>query len=213
MTTSTQTLRPGRKPRFDRDAIVARIADLFWARGYDGVSLSDVMAETGLSKSSLYNSFGDKDDLFRISLSHYHTQVVEAGADWLALDDGADPLGKLDQLLSGPADDVFGADPDSRGCFLCNTSADGFSHTPEVNDLVGQGFDALTHGMTTLLRRAAPGAPSDALTDLAATLVTAYAGMRVRSRHAKTRPELDSVRRTLITMTRGQLALISGRQT
>ena len=202
--TIQETRRPGRKPRFDRAQTVATIADLFWERGYDGVALSDVMSATGLSKSSLYNSFGDKDDLFRISLAHYHDSVVEAGAEWLAADDGQDPWEKLDMLLSGPANDVFGGE-DRRGCFLCNTSADGRSTAPGVDALVGDGFAKLVDGMTALLARAAPGASAERVCNAARLVVTTYAGMRVRSRHARDRSELDTVRETLISVVRDSL--------
>ena len=201
----TSGKKRGRKPGFDRADTVAKVADLFWARGYDGVAISDVMNATGLSKSSLYNSFGDKDDLFRLALSHYHTNVVAAGAQWLAADDGENGWSKLDALLSGPANDVFGAD-DRRGCFLCNTASDGISGAPAVNDLVRDGFGQLVDAVAELLSRAAPGATPDQRLNAARMIITTYAGLRVRSRHARTREELDGVRETLIHVIRDSLS-------
>lgn len=47
-----------------RAALVARIYELFRDRGFDGVSIADISAETGLGKSSLYHHFpGGKDDM------------------------------------------------------------------------------------------------------------------------------------------------------
>jgi TetR/AcrR family transcriptional repressor of nem operon len=191
----------GRKPRFDRDQTIATLADLFWDRGYDGIALSDVMDATGLSKSSLYNSFGDKDDLFRKALSHYHNEVVEQAAEWLASDDEISPWDTLDQLLSGPANDVFGSD-DRRGCFLCNTASDGRGRAPDIDALVSTGFDRLIEGLSALLKRAAPKSESATRAQLARLIITTYAGMRVRSRHARTRDELDSVQRSLLISVR-----------
>ena len=197
-------VKRGRKPRFDRPATISAVADLFWARGYDGVALSDVMDATGLSKSSLYNSFGGKDALFRIALAHYHEGVVEAGADWLAADDGSDPWDKLDAFLSGPADAVFGDTPDRRGCFLCNTAADGGGDA-QSDAMVEASFARLTDGLKSLLARAAPDATPASRRDLATTLVMAYSGMRVRSRHAQSREPLDRVRATLLALSRAAL--------
>lgn len=137
VTTPQASRLKGRPALFDSDRVEEQVADLFWARGYDGVSISDITSATGLSKSSLYNSFGGKDDLFRKALTRYHKSTVQAGADWLAADDEADPMEKLDQLLRGPADDVHGRD-DTRGCFLCNTSADGLGRAPDIDTLVGR---------------------------------------------------------------------------
>ena len=134
----------GRPALFDPERVVETVADLFWARGFDGVSVSDITSATGLSKSSLYNSFGDKDSLFVQALSRYHRDTVEAGAAWLAANDGTYPMETLDQLFSGPANDLYGQQ-DARGCFLCNTSADGLGRSPDVDTLVGDGFATDSH--------------------------------------------------------------------
>ncbi|MGB3455696.1 MAG: TetR/AcrR family transcriptional regulator [Litorimonas sp.] len=196
--------RRGRPALFDPDRVVEQIADLFWARGYDGVSMSDITAATGLSKSSLYNSFGGKDALFAAALKRYHLQTVTVGADWLASDDGSDPLEKLDQLLSGPAEDVHGQD-DARGCFLCNTSADGLGRAPDIDTLVGVGFEALEAGLIALFRRYAPDAPANRLRDTARFALTTYTGLRVRSRTRPSRAEFDSVRTTTVKAVKGIL--------
>lgn len=201
VTTPQASRLKGRPALFDSDRVEEQVADLFWARGYDGVSISDITSATGLSKSSLYNSFGGKDDLFRKALTRYHKSTVQAGADWLAADDEADPMEKLDQLLRGPADDVHGRD-DTRGCFLCNTSADGLGRAPDIDTLVGDGFAKLEAGMTALFRRHAPTAPDTIIRDAARLSLTTYVGLRIRSRMKPTRAEFDSVRIMLVDAVR-----------
>lgn len=200
----TQDLKRGRPALFDPDRVIEQIADLFWARGYDGVSLSDITSATGLSKSSLYNRFGDKAALFAAALTHYHEQTVSAGAEWLAADDKVDPMDKLDQLFRGPADDVHGQD-DARGCFLCNTSADGLGHAPTIDTLVGEGFARLESGLVTLLTRFAPTQSEDIIRDTARLALTAYTGLRIRSRTQPTRAEFDSVRTATVRAVRALL--------
>lgn len=185
--------KKGRPTLFDPDRVVEQVADLFWARGYDGVSVSDITAATGLSKSSLYNRFDSKDALFASALRRYHVQTVQTGANWLALDDGTDPMEKLDQLLTGPANDVHGSD-DTRGCFLCNTSADGLGRTPDVDTLVTDGFARLEAGFIALFTRFAPTADTAQILNAARLALTSYIGLRVRSRTKPTRDEFDSVR-------------------
>ncbi len=49
-----------------REEIIPALADLFRRRGYDGVSIADISAATGLGKSSLYHHFpGGKPDMAR----------------------------------------------------------------------------------------------------------------------------------------------------
>lgn len=191
--TTQPRARKGRPPLFDFDRVVEQVADLFWARGYDGVSVSDITSATGLSKSSLYNRFESKDALFEAALRRYHIQTVQTGANWLTFDDGADPMEKLDQLFAGPANDVHGAG-DARGCFLCNTSADGLGRTPDIDTLIGDGFEMLEAGLIALFTRAAPTATTTQIRDAAQLALTSYIGLRIRSRTRPTRAEFDSVR-------------------
>lgn len=191
-TTQTRALK-GRPPLFDSDRVIEQVVDLFWARGYDGVSVADITSATGLSKSSLYNRFESKDALFATALRRYHVRTVKTGADWLTLDDGTDPMEKLDQLFAGPANDVHGAG-DTRGCFLCNTSADGLGRTPDIDTLVGDGFAMLEAGLIALFTRAAPTAATTQIRDAARLALTSYVGLRIRSRTQPTRADLDSVR-------------------
>ena len=44
---------------------------LFWEKGYDAASIADLIEAMGISRSTLYSSFGDKDELFKLVLAHY----------------------------------------------------------------------------------------------------------------------------------------------
>ena len=61
----------GRPREFDEEQVLDSLVDLFWERGYEDASLSDIVAAAGLNKSSLYNTFGSKDELFFTVLERY----------------------------------------------------------------------------------------------------------------------------------------------
>jgi hypothetical protein len=56
--------RRGRPRAYDPDTALAAAADVFWKKGYDGTSLDDLAAATGMNRPSLYAAFGDKHDLY-----------------------------------------------------------------------------------------------------------------------------------------------------
>ncbi len=51
-----------------RKALLRAAGELFTARGYAGVTMEDVLAEVGGSKSTMYKHFGDKTELFRAAV-------------------------------------------------------------------------------------------------------------------------------------------------
>ena len=50
----------GRPREFDEDEALATIMDVFWKKGFEGATMSDLVTATGLIKGSLYAAFGDK---------------------------------------------------------------------------------------------------------------------------------------------------------
>jgi AcrR family transcriptional regulator len=48
-----------------------RALRVFWRKGYEGASLSDLTKAVGVSRPSLYAAFGDKEALFRKALDRY----------------------------------------------------------------------------------------------------------------------------------------------
>lgn len=61
----------GRPREFDRDVALVSARDLFWERGYEGVSMSDLTKRLGLASARIYAAFGSKEDLFREAIKHY----------------------------------------------------------------------------------------------------------------------------------------------
>src|SRR5439155_2785661 len=69
----TKTIsRPRGQPRsFDVGKAVDRALDVFWRKGYEGASLSDLTRAMRINRPSLYAAFGNKEELFRKVLDRY----------------------------------------------------------------------------------------------------------------------------------------------
>jgi len=64
------------KPQYDEEAVVDAAVHVFWRHGYAATSINELTAATGLSRSSLYQRFQDKDGLFREALTKYTQRVL-----------------------------------------------------------------------------------------------------------------------------------------
>ncbi|WP_224391239.1 TetR/AcrR family transcriptional regulator [Pseudonocardia sp. ICBG1293] len=61
----------GRPRGFDVDEALERAMRVFWAQGYEGASLTDLTAAMGITRTSMYAAFGNKEALFRKALDRY----------------------------------------------------------------------------------------------------------------------------------------------
>jgi AcrR family transcriptional regulator len=73
--------RPRGRPRkFDEDDAVAGATQVFWAKGYDGVTIDDLVAGMGVGRPSFYAIFGDKETVFLRCLEGYGKSHGALGA-------------------------------------------------------------------------------------------------------------------------------------
>ena len=70
---SAPTPAKGRPRGFDRAAALKAAMQVFWLRGYEATSISDLTKAMGINAPSLYAAFGCKEALFEEALSHYET--------------------------------------------------------------------------------------------------------------------------------------------
>jgi AcrR family transcriptional regulator len=71
MKSETAAAQRGRPRAFDPDAALERAMHVFWAKGYEGASLSNLTRAMRINRPSLYAAFGNKEELFRKVLDRY----------------------------------------------------------------------------------------------------------------------------------------------
>lgn len=76
VTSEAETARSGRPLGFDRAEALTRLMKLFWQTGYDRVTQQQMAAASGLSTSSLYNTFGTKVQIYREAMDDYLRQMA-----------------------------------------------------------------------------------------------------------------------------------------
>lgn len=185
-----ETNQVGRPREFQEDAALLKIMETFWRYGYEGTSLSALVDATQLKKGSLYAAFGDKHDMYRKALAHYEKEIVNPAAEFLS-SGGAQSYTRIRDFLSAPIQAAW-SDNDTRGCFLCNASADHADTDPETAQLVQRGFDKLETSMKTALVNL--DFDTSEARQLARMLLTIYAGLRIMARSGRPKATLENAR-------------------
>jgi AcrR family transcriptional regulator len=181
------------RPRsFDPDEALDRARDVFWRKGFQGTSLDDVTAATGLAKPSLYAAFGDKNALFLRVLDRYHQRIV-ANAERI-LGEGPSAREAIERWLTGFVPFCSGV-RGSRGCLSVNAAADGAANQKEVRDRI-EAFNRKLEQLLSRRLRADRAQFSDGFDPVstAHTIMAIYLGLMVMAKDA---PDAASVRATL----------------
>lgn len=181
------------RPRsFNPDEALDLARDVFWRKGFQGTSLDDITAATGLAKPSLYAAFGDKNALFLKVLDRYHERIV-ANAERV-LNDGPSARDAIERWLTGFIPFCSGI-RGSRGCLSINTAADGAADQKEVRKKVERFNRKLEELLSNRLRadraQFSRGFDPDSAVH---TIMAIYSGLMVL---AKAAPDAARVRATL----------------
>lgn len=99
----------GRPRTFDRDAALRHALELFWVKGYDGTSLTDLTTAMGINAPSLYAAFGCKEALFREAVELYDSTYGHLTAG--PLQDAATAREAIEGMLRAAADYMSGDGP------------------------------------------------------------------------------------------------------
>lgn len=104
----------GRPRAFDMDEALGQALCVFWTKGYEGTSLSDLTEAMGINRPSLYAAFGNKEQLFRKALDRYINEGNECFRELL---NEPDAKQAMHRVLSNAAD-IHAAGNHPRGCLL-----------------------------------------------------------------------------------------------
>lgn len=147
-----ETSTRGRPREFDDDAVLDALVQLFWEQGYEATSMADIVTATGLNKSSLYNSFGSKDELFEMALSRYVD--FRAGMMSRLIGDGTKGLDDVTMLFEYLWTEVDGGG-EHRGCLAINTGTEMGTRDQGVTAIGTRYRSLMRDGLSQAFTRAA----------------------------------------------------------
>lgn len=116
-----------RPKSFDRDQVLDRAVEAFWAGGYEATSIAELERVTGVGRQSLYDTFGDKHRLFVEALDRY----ARRNAAMLGESDAAAGLAGLRAYFANVVAFLSPGGP-RRACLIANTILELGARDPEA---------------------------------------------------------------------------------
>ncbi|MGP8299401.1 TetR/AcrR family transcriptional regulator [Streptomyces inhibens] len=183
-----------RPRKFDEGRAVDAAMEAFWATGYEATSTQDLCDATGLGRSSIYNTFKSKHDLFERSLARY---MERKNGELFELLEGDLPVReKIRTLLQRVIDEEFTRYTDGRGCLVVNTCVEVSAHDPSVAASLERDYGVRLEAIRAAIesgRRDGDIAPDKDARTLAHLVIASVGGLRVSARAGADRAALEAV--------------------
>ncbi|MDF7630412.1 TetR/AcrR family transcriptional regulator [Pantoea sp. Al-1710] len=197
MTQMTDTLNRktrGRPKVFDRNDALDKALMLFWAHGYEGTSLSDLVNATGAKAPTLYAEFENKEGLFRAAMQRY-IDTFSAQRNQVLKDETLDVKAAIEAYFRATAACFTECDKPA-GCFFICTSSALSSGSDEIAQMLAKQHHAQERALQQFLdvRQQRGELPQCANSvTLASYLACVLQGMSVRAREGASRDDLDGI--------------------
>ena len=179
---------------FDEDTVLGRAVEVFWAKGYEATSMTDLVAAMGINKGSLYNTFGNKKQLFTRAFLRYDRNERQALLARLEeMDDSFSAIATLfDEFIAQSERDTG-----RKGCLVVNTALELPNHPADIQALVSAALEDFERFFQRTIRRGQERGQINRDLDAAQAatgLLNQAVGLRVLARGAVPPERLRAVR-------------------
>lgn len=171
---------------------------VFWKKGYEATSMIDLLSATGLSKSSLYGTFGGKRELFLAAFDAYRRARARDMARILSQGTAREAIEGFFRTLFADVN----ADEPARGCMSINQGVEMAPHDLEVQSRVVEDFRQIEDGLCQAVKR---GQKDGSISNkqpaqkIAKLLVLCFPGLQVMARIGYLATDLDKVLEILLS--------------
>lgn len=181
----------GRPREFDTELALGAALRVFWAKGYEGASLSDLTDEMGITRPSLYAAFGNKEALFRQALDLYERDKLTYIGDAI---EAPTARGVAERLLMGSVDAATTGD--CKGCMGVIASVACQSVEPSIRDDVNARAESSRRAIIARMQQAIDAGEFRVATEAEAItryLLAIMQGISVQAQSGASREELLQV--------------------
>jgi TetR/AcrR family transcriptional regulator, transcriptional repressor for nem operon len=188
------------RPReFNEQDALNQALQVFWDKGYEATSLHDLTGVMEISKSSFYDTFSSKHDLFLTCLDLY----TQTQRKWVlsVLESDRPVRESIAAVLQFVIDEVID-DGNLRGCFLGNCAVEVGQRDQAVAKRVSEGFDYFNGTFEHTLQRGIDEGQLTTIKDVSAAasyLVSSLNGLRIMAIANPDRKRLEGVMKMVMS--------------
>lgn len=188
-----------RVKQFNQDEVLEKAVKLFWRKGFHATSMQDLVDSLGINRASIYDTFGNKRELFNLTIDRYKKENVDNVSKFLF--EHTNIREGLFLLFKSSVEEALD-DKNPNGCFIVNTTNE-LGDDPELNQKLLENKEAFEKIFLDYLEYGVNQnqiSPYKDLKEIATYLFTLQAGIKVISQIHQSREELMKIVVTGLTV-------------
>jgi len=182
-----------RKKNFDETEVLDKAVDLFWEKGYHATSIQDLVDGLGINRASIYDTWGDKHQLYLSALKRYRQNA----SSWLLNEIRTEQSALLiiRKFLNLTLQSAI-HEQDNRGCFMVNSCTELANCDKEVENIILENRKTMEQVLAELIKEGQQDgeiSKRHSSTALARYIFTIIGGMKVLGMSQISEHELKDV--------------------
>ncbi len=135
---------------FDKELVIKQATNVFHNKGYNATSMQDLVDATGLNRSSIYNTFNSKQNLFLECLSSYQNIYKERITNGMLKVSNA--IEAIDFLMALYLEDIVN-DKEDKGCLIVNCKSEMANHDKTITQFLIHNQDFMLHMLEEIIAK------------------------------------------------------------
>jgi TetR/AcrR family transcriptional repressor of nem operon len=184
-----------RPVEYDLEKVLDNAMEIFWQKGYEGVSMAELVLHTGLNRRTMYSLFKDKEGVFHDALDHYYSKNGARQLGILKKNPGKKGIELFFQYFS--FHDQF------KGCLFSNTMREKEFMDEKTYNIPKEYFDEVRIEMEKNLEQAfLDGDFHGDPRSMALTIITMIHGFHVYGKYNDSKEDSDAIIKNVLSMIR-----------
>ncbi len=177
---------------FDENEVLTKAMNLFWKQGYAATSVQDLVAHLRINRASLYDTFGDKEELFKKSFELYRKNSMDRIRQ--LFDDQPNVKEGFSELFNHAIKEAV-SDKDRKGCFAVNNTTELIPNNESFQEILSSNKQDFENLFYEYLKKGQDSGQLKEIKDLwslASFLFITYNGILVISKIEPNKKELTN---------------------
>jgi TetR/AcrR family transcriptional regulator, transcriptional repressor for nem operon len=189
-----------RSREFEENEVLEKAVKLFSEKGYNGISMQELVDGLGINRSSIYDSFGDKQELFIATLKYYRQANTQ---QMLSMIEQSKDIKKTVRVIFDHIKTESVSVKNAESCIMVNTAVELSPHEKKIFSIVFDNMSTVQESLAKAIKAAQARnevSKKNSAEALASSVLTAINGLRVAAKWGAEKKVYEDVMKVTLSL-------------